>query len=115
MYDTWPLISSPRCLQHPYLVDEGIEPKGLAPTDVHEKLVSASAKLILLRMMLPKLRERGHRVLLFSQVRFLKVTTKRQLTDRAQFKIVLDIVEDFLDGEGIKHLRLVWGYVGCCS
>ena len=62
----------PRCLQHPYIVSEGIEPNDLAPNEVHEKLVSASAKLILLRMMLPKLKERGHRVLLFSQVCSLK-------------------------------------------
>lgn len=51
-------------------MNEGIEPKDLAPDEVHGKLVSASAKLILLRMMLPKLKERGHRVLLFSQVSF---------------------------------------------
>jgi chromodomain-helicase-DNA-binding protein 4 len=61
-------------------VNEGIEPKDLAPTEVHEKLVSASAKLILLRMMLPKLKERGHRVLLFSQVRLLKVSSTELLT-----------------------------------
>ena len=70
----------PRCLQHPYLVNEGIEPKDLAPTEVHEKLVSASAKLILLRTMLPKLRERGHRVLLFSQVGFPRTGTDWSLT-----------------------------------
>ena len=74
-----PLNSLSRCLQHPYLVDEGIEPKDLAPTEVHEKLASASAKLILLRMMLPKLKERGHRILLFSQVRCLKASTTRSL------------------------------------
>jgi chromodomain-helicase-DNA-binding protein 4 len=51
-------------------VNEDIEPKDLAPGEVHEKLASASAKLILLKMMLPKLRERGHRILLFSQVLF---------------------------------------------
>jgi chromodomain-helicase-DNA-binding protein 4 len=91
-------------------VNEGIEPKDLAPTEVHEKLVSASAKLILLRMMLPKLRERGHRILLFSQVCFIRVTRQADHSlNREQFKLVLDIVEDFLDGEGIKHLRLVRG------
>lgn len=88
-------------------MNEGIEPKELAPAEVHENLVSASAKLILLRMMLPKLKERGHRILLFSQVRLLEANRGKPLTRRAQFKLVLDIVEDFLDGEGIKHLRLV--------
>ena len=61
-------------------MNEGIEPKDLAPTDVHEKLVSASAKLILLRMMLPKLKERGHRVLMFSQVCLLKASTYQSFT-----------------------------------
>ena len=61
-------------------MNEGIEPKDLARTEVHEKLVSASAKLILLRMMLPKLKERGHRVLLFSQVRTLENNRSELLT-----------------------------------
>jgi len=61
-------------------VSEGIEPKDLAPNEVHEKLVSASAKLILLRMMLPKLKERGHRILLFSQVCCLKAGLIQDLT-----------------------------------
>ena len=58
-----------RCLQHPYLVSTAIEPKGLSPQETHDRLVAASAKLRLLKMLLPKLRTRGHRVLLFSQVR----------------------------------------------
>lgn len=57
-----------RCLQHPYLYSEDIEPKGLTNQEAHEKLVDASSKLRLLKALLPKLRERGHRVLLFSQV-----------------------------------------------
>lgn len=63
-------MKKPRCLQHPYLYSEGIEPKGLDQREVHEKLIDASGKLRLLRSMLPKLKERGHRVLLFSQVEF---------------------------------------------
>ena len=56
-----------RCIQHPYLISEDIEPRNLAPTEVHEKLISASAKLRFLKMLLPKLKAKGHRVLLFSQ------------------------------------------------
>lgn len=62
------LTHLPRCIQHPYLVSEDIEPKGLSPQETHERLVGASAKLRLLKTLLPKLRARGHRVLLFSQV-----------------------------------------------
>ncbi|PCH33925.1 hypothetical protein WOLCODRAFT_130070 [Wolfiporia cocos MD-104 SS10] len=83
------LMQLRKCLQHPYLVSDKIEPKGLSPIETHAKLIDASAKLGLLRMLLTKLRERGHRVLLFSQ-----------------FSIALDIIEDFLNGEGIKYLRL---------
>lgn len=57
-----------RCLQHPYLYDEDIEPRHLSTEETHEKLISASAKLRLLRDLLPKLKARGHRVLIFSQV-----------------------------------------------
>ncbi|TFK30824.1 hypothetical protein FA15DRAFT_608326 [Coprinopsis marcescibilis] len=78
-----------KCLQHPYLYSEDIEPRGIPPSEVHEKLVDASAKLRFLKALLPKLKARGHRVLLFSQ-----------------FVLALDIVEDFLNGEGFKFLRL---------
>ncbi|KAF7799325.1 hypothetical protein EIP86_010557 [Pleurotus ostreatoroseus] len=83
------LMQLRKCLQHPYLVSREIEPTGLALTEAHEKLIDASAKLRLLHSLLPKLKARGHRVLLFSQ-----------------FVMALDIVEDFLTGEGIKFLRL---------
>lgn len=59
-----------RCLQHPYLNDEDIEPRNLGPEETHQKLISASAKLRLLKDLLPKLKARGHRVLIFSQVIF---------------------------------------------
>ncbi|KAI0375223.1 hypothetical protein BV20DRAFT_1110377 [Pilatotrama ljubarskyi] len=83
------LMQLRKCIQHPYLVSDTIEPRGLSPQETHDRLVGASAKLRLLKMLLPKLRARGHRVLLFSQ-----------------FVIALDIIEDFLVGEGIKYLRL---------
>ncbi|KAK0464991.1 SNF2 family DNA-dependent ATPase [Desarmillaria tabescens] len=83
------LMQLRKCLQHPYLCFEDIEPTGLSPQETHEKLIDASAKLRLLKSLLPKLKARGHRVLLFSQ-----------------FVIGLNIIEDFLVGEGIKYLRL---------
>ena len=49
----------------------------------------AAGKLVLLSKMLRKLKEQGHRVLIFSQM------TK-----------MLDILEDFLDGEGYKYERI---------
>ncbi|KDQ63375.1 hypothetical protein JAAARDRAFT_169132 [Jaapia argillacea MUCL 33604] len=83
------LMQLRKCLQHPYLVSEDIEPRGLPAQETHHKLIDGSAKLRLLKGLLPKLKARGHRVLLFSQ-----------------FVIALNIVEDYLIGEGIKYLRL---------
>ena len=61
-----------RCLQHPYLYSQDIEPKGFSSEEEeHEKLIHGSAKLRLLKSLLPQLKERGHRVLLFSQVKNL--------------------------------------------
>ncbi|KAH0590929.1 hypothetical protein H2248_001042 [Termitomyces sp. 'cryptogamus'] len=83
------LMQLRKCLQHPYLYAEDIEPRGLLPQESHEKLIDGSGKLRFLKTLLPKLKERGHRVLLFSQ-----------------FVIALDVIEDFLNGEGLKYLRL---------
>ncbi|KAJ9598817.1 hypothetical protein L9F63_026649 [Diploptera punctata] len=52
-------------------------------------LIKASGKLVLLSTMLRKLKEQGHRVLIFSQM------TK-----------MLDILEDYLEGEGYKYERI---------
>ncbi|KAK7059472.1 SNF2 family N-terminal domain-containing protein [Favolaschia claudopus] len=78
-----------KCLQHPYIYDESIEPDGLHEQEEHEKMVDASAKLRFLRKLLPKLKARGRRVLLFSQ-----------------FILALNVIEDFLTGEGHRFLRL---------
>ncbi|KAJ7102108.1 SNF2 family DNA-dependent ATPase [Mycena belliarum] len=78
-----------KCLQHPYLYEETIEPRGLPQQETHDKLIDASAKLRFLKVLLPKLKARSHRVLLFSQ-----------------FVIALNVIEDFLQGEGHNYLRL---------
>ncbi|KAJ7786129.1 SNF2 family DNA-dependent ATPase [Mycena metata] len=83
------LMELRKCLQHPYLYDEEIEPRGLPQQETHEKLIDASTKLRFLKALLPKLKARGHRVLLFSQ-----------------FVIALNVIEDFLAGEGYRYLRL---------
>ncbi len=52
-------------------------------------LIKACGKMLLLHVMLTKLREQGHRVLIFSQM------TK-----------MLDILEDLLEHEGCKYERI---------
>ncbi|PTB78317.1 hypothetical protein M440DRAFT_1327913 [Trichoderma longibrachiatum ATCC 18648] len=83
------LMQLRKCLCHPFMYSEAIEERHNDPTVVHRNLVEASAKLLLLEIMLPKLKERGHRVLIFSQ-----------------FLQQLDIVEDFLNGMGYGYRRL---------
>jgi SNF2 family DNA or RNA helicase len=55
-------------------------------------MTKACGKLTLLHKMLKRLKEQGHRVLIFSQM------TK-----------MLDLLEDFLDGIGIKYERIDGG------
>ncbi|KAJ5606354.1 hypothetical protein N7510_009135 [Penicillium lagena] len=87
------LMQLRKCLCHPFVYSRNIEEQTLHydPVVSHRHLVEASGKLQLLGLMLPKLRERAHRVLIFSQ-----------------FLENLDIVEDFLDGLGneYKYRRL---------
>lgn len=83
------LIQLRKCLCHPFVYSKAIEERTLNAAVSHRNLVEASGKLKLLELMLPKLKERGHRVLLFSQ-----------------FLDNLDILEDFLDGLGLLHRRL---------
>ncbi|KAJ1660011.1 hypothetical protein IWQ61_001004 [Dispira simplex] len=75
-------------LDHPYILP-GVEPMSDDPQVIHQRLIDSSAKLKLLHTMLPVLRERGHRILIFSQMTRM-----------------LDILEDFLMGEAIRYLRL---------
>lgn len=83
------LVQLRKCLCHPFMYSEAIEEKHDNPVTIHRNLVEASAKLLLLEVMLPKLKERGHRVLIFSQ-----------------FLQQLDIMEDFLNNIGYDYRRL---------
>lgn len=83
------LMQLRKCLCHPYVFSREIEEAEPDPQVALQRLIEASGKFKLLNMMLPKLQERGHRVLIFSQ-----------------FLENLDIVEDFLTGIGIKYGRL---------
>ncbi|GAO17121.1 hypothetical protein UVI_02026540 [Ustilaginoidea virens] len=83
------LMQLRKCLCHPFMYSDAIEEKNVDAVVEHRNLVEASAKLLLLEVMLPKLKERGHRVLIFSQ-----------------FLQQLDILEDFLNGIGYQFKRL---------
>ncbi|KAL2835202.1 hypothetical protein BDW59DRAFT_137315 [Aspergillus cavernicola] len=83
------LMQLRKCLCHPFIYSKAIEERTADPDVAHRSLVDAAGKLQLLELMLPKLQNRGHRVLIFSQ-----------------FLENLDIMEDFLDGLGLLHRRL---------
>lgn len=83
------LMDLRQCLCHPFCFRADVEDKTADAEQMHRNLVAASGKLMLLNVMLPKLHERGHRVLIFSQ-----------------FLHSLTILEDFLTGLGVEHLRI---------
>ena len=83
------LMQLRKCLCHPFVYSRDVEVQSFNSVKSHRGLVEASNKLGLLEVMLPKLQERGHRVLIFSQ-----------------FLDMLDVVEDFLDGLGLSYERL---------
>lgn len=83
------LMQLRKCLAHPFVYSRDIEERSSNHVVSHRNLVEASSKLQLLEIMLPKLQERGHRVLIFSQ-----------------FLDMLDMVEDFLAGLGLFYQRL---------
>lgn len=83
------LMQLRKCLCHPFVYSREIEERTEVAAVSHRNLVEASAKLSLLELLLPKLKARGHRVLIFSQ-----------------FLDMLNIVEDFLDGMEMAYQRL---------
>ncbi|KAL6112462.1 chd5 [Pungitius sinensis] len=86
-----------KCCNHPYLfpvaaVEAPVQSNGSYDGN---QLVKSSGKLTLLQKMLKKLKDEGHRVLIFSQM------TK-----------MLDLLEDFLEFEGYKYERIDGGITG---
>ncbi|KAI1748692.1 PHD/FYVE-zinc-finger like domain-containing protein [Xylaria castorea] len=76
-------------LCHPFCFNGEIEDKTVDMAQMHRNLIEASPKLLLFELMLPKLKERGHRVLIFSQ-----------------YLHSLTILEDFLTGLDMHHARI---------
>lgn len=84
-----------KCCNHLFLlngVEEDVrgsfQKSGEQPSE-GDLLVRASGKLVLLDKLLPRLKEEGHRVLLFSQ-----------------FKIMLDVLEDYFHARSMKYERV---------
>jgi len=87
------LMNRRKNANHPFLFGEPLHQSGRYITELAPKsLVSASGKFQLLDRLLPELKRRGHKVLLFSQ-----------MTE------VLNLVEDHLDQLGYAHFRIDGG------
>ncbi|XP_056618194.1 chromodomain-helicase-DNA-binding protein 4 isoform X1 [Triplophysa dalaica] len=86
-----------KCCNHPYLFPTAANEAPKMPNGMYDggALTKSSGKLFLLCKMLKKLKEGGHRVLIFSQM------TK-----------MLDLLEDFLENEGYKYERIDGGVTG---
>ncbi|XP_062867262.1 chromodomain-helicase-DNA-binding protein 4a isoform X2 [Trichomycterus rosablanca] len=86
-----------KCCNHPYLFPVAAMEAPKMPNGMYDGggLTKSSGKLLLLYKMLRKLKEGGHRVLIFSQM------TK-----------MLDLLEDFLENEGYKYERIDGGITG---
>uniref|UniRef100_A0A8C8M0W5 DNA helicase n=1 Tax=Oncorhynchus tshawytscha TaxID=74940 RepID=A0A8C8M0W5_ONCTS len=86
-----------KCCNHPYLFPVAAMEAPVLPNGSYDgnQLVKSSGKLTLLQKMLRKLKDEGHRVLIFSQM------TK-----------MLDLLEDFLEYEGYKYERIDGGITG---
>lgn len=79
-----------KCCGHPYLF-EGVEDRTLDPLGEH--LVENCGKLSLLDKLMKRLKERGNRVLIFTQM------TR-----------VLDILEDFMHMRQCTCMEIVWSF-----
>jgi chromodomain-helicase-DNA-binding protein 4 len=83
------LMQLRKCLAHPFVQSPDLEDRMVEPEQEKRALIEASGKLSFLAKILPKLKERGHRVLIFSQ-----------------FLDMLSLLEDFLSSIGFRFGRL---------
>ncbi|KAF5910260.1 lymphoid-specific helicase [Clarias magur] len=77
-----------RCCNHPYLIEYPLVP-GTEQFKIDEQLVETSGKFLILDRMLPELKKRGHKVLIFSQM-----------------TSILDILMDYCYLRGYEYSRL---------
>lgn len=82
------MIQLRKCCNHPYLFD-GIEPTFNGEYEIGDHIVESSCKLSILDLLLPKMKEKGYKVLIFSQMTRM-----------------LDIVQDYLQYRSYAYERL---------
>ncbi|XP_068183416.1 lymphoid-specific helicase [Antennarius striatus] len=80
-----------RCCNHPYLVEYPLDP-ATQEFKIDEQLVQSSGKFLILDRLLPALKQRGHKVLIFSQM-----------------TSILDLLMDYCFLRGFQYSRLDGG------
>ncbi|XP_061600551.1 lymphoid-specific helicase [Cololabis saira] len=80
-----------RCCNHPYLVEYPLDP-ATQQFKIDEQLVQSSGKFLILDRLLPALKKRGHKVLIFSQM-----------------TSILDLLMDYCYLRGFQYSRLDGG------
>ncbi|KAJ4430205.1 hypothetical protein ANN_22415, partial [Periplaneta americana] len=83
-----PMMQLRKIVNHPYLVHFPLVP-GKKELRVDEELINKSGKLLVLDAMLVKLKERGHKILLFST-----------------FTTLLDLLEEYVQMRDYRYVRL---------
>ena len=83
------LMQLRKTVAHPFVQAPALEDRTVDAEQGKRALIEASGKLAFLAKVLPKLKEKGHRVLIFSQ-----------------FLGMLDLLEDFLTDIGFTYGRL---------
>ena len=85
------LMELRKVCNHPFLISGAEEniTRGMSESEVNEALIKSSSKMILVDKLLKKLREGGHKVLIFSQM-----------------VLVLNILEDYMRYRGFPYVRL---------
>jgi len=78
-----------KCCNHPYLFEGAEDTLNKSSKEISDQLIKNSGKLVLLHKLLVRLREAGHRVLIFSQM-----------------VRMLDIMADYLRSQGFLFQRL---------
>ncbi|EFC50563.1 chromodomain helicase DNA binding protein [Naegleria gruberi] len=85
------LMELRKVCNHPFLISGAEEniTRGMSDVEVNEALIKSSSKMILVDKLLRKLREGGHKVLIFSQM-----------------VLVLNILEDYMRYRNFTYVRL---------
>lgn len=110
------LMQLRKLLAHPYLIAPELETRDLPAAEQEKNMIAASAKLVVLALMLPKLKARGHRVLIVSRSFHVSALVQFLLYALIAVHSVLAIQASSRYSRGFHDLAFIplsstrWGY-----